>query len=356
MPLSILRSVMRGEFVRIYLTGGNHRHLYSHFPVSAIGSDGQYLKSNSVAVTDQPEFYVKPEAADGDTTIHWLLMLKNRIHEDALGSAKSVEDDDSHLSRRAKTFIYGPSDIQGKEAGAISSIEGPFEIARFRTEKNARIAMSLAISAAIKAGLITKSAKIRSELIQKHQGRKWLKVAGMTTLGGVSLAALLVVTALIHDKNAIATVATEVSREVPNSNTAIRYGTGGASPEKTAYVFTDPSCKDCRTYQPAIATLQNEGFDVWVFPIAVMSGSKEVLNAIMCSEDKLEAWNHLIQSGALLPSRNTKCITNDAGSINAKLFDAFNFKNVPATILGNGVIFEGVKSSDEILKLIALKS
>jgi thiol-disulfide isomerase/thioredoxin len=339
---SKLKARRLGESVSIIKAKEGFNVIRLHFPFSAL--PGKPMHGFSIGVSNgEPDFFIESaiDAFDEKNLDQsgWNLSLRNHVYsKDEASSSQAVNDISSPLSQNETV------------------VPVPLVLASFSTEKNAHYALDIAQAAMKKNGFgkkITTDSRANkgSHISKKKSGiLKWtLRLsASIVIVIGASLLYLLGATT-ISAKKTIETATASVKAELPSGDTAIYYSSNGTDKKKVIYIFTDPGCENCKKYHPVAFELQKKGFDVWVFPLAVMDGSQKSIAAVMCSPDRQTAWNGVMQTGRVVDT--AACTSKDAGSINMKLFDAFHFKDAPTTILGNGVVFEGVKSTAEIEKL-----
>lgn len=235
----------------------------------------------------------------------------------------------------------------------------------FNNESDARNAMTL-ISLATESNLakhvpnpqvapLGQQGKVgsRSDSTQNQRPRSTLRFIGASFLAGFAmLAVLLVGSALFLVKPPLQAPSNISNIPVtpamqPGVATSLHYGPGKNDPKSSVYVFSDPNCPDCIRMQQTIKDLAKDGFDVYVFPLGVLPGSRDKVTQVMCSTNREAAW--LGEASSKL----TTCPGADASELNFQLFSAFGFTNAPTVILANGVITAGYRSSAEIKRLNA---
>ena len=311
-----------GESISIVKAKDGFNVVRLHFPISSI--PGKPQNGFSVGVSNGcPQFKIEPafdafdekaNASDGS----WDLVLVNHINNE-----RSVDP----ASERAAA---------------------PLVLASFINEDMAKYALDIANASAMKH--FGKSHSSASRLPQWRPILKWSFRIGLSMVAVAGLSFLVILGATtIKTRDAIVAVSAKVKSELPSSDTAIHYGPGTTDRSKIIYIFTDPGCTDCKKYHQISSELQRKGFDVWIFPLSVMEGSDKQIASVMCSRDRVAAWDNVMKNIPVQDMQN--CMSKDAGSINTKLFDAFHFRDAPTTILGNGVVFEGVKDVPDIEKL-----
>ncbi|MDO8728652.1 MAG: thioredoxin fold domain-containing protein [bacterium] len=335
--LSKLRARRLGESVSIIKAKDGFNVVRLHFPYSAL--PGKPLHGFSIGISNGiPDFFIEPatDAFDEKTLDQggWNLTLRNHVH-----------------SKAEESLVKASNDI-----ASLPAAPAPLILASFDTEKNAAYALDIAQAALKKNGstrmIMTRSSTANQNHIsnQKSGIMKW-SLRLVTSIVFVVVASFLYLlgSTTVSAKKTIETATALVKAELPSADTAIHYSSNTIDKNKILYIFTDPGCENCKKYHPIASALQKKGYDVWIFPLAVMEGSQHSIAAVMCSDDRTSAWNAVMQTGQILNSPT--CASKDAGAINMKLFDAFHFKDAPTTILGNGVVFEGVKSASDIEQL-----
>lgn len=340
--LSKLKARRLGESVSIIKAKEGFNVIRLHFPYSAL--PGKPMHGFSIGVSNgEPDFFIESaiDAFDDKTLGQsgWNLSLRNHVYnKDEALSSKAVKD---LTSPPSQTEIIAPV---------------PLILASFDTEKNALYALDIAQAAMKKNGLariiITYAGANKENHISKKKSGifKWPLRLAVSIVVVISASFLYLLGATtVAAKRTIETATASVKAELPSGDTAIHYPSNSTDKSKVIYIFTDPGCENCKKYHPVAFELQKKGFDVWIFPLAVMDGSQKSIAAVMCSQDRQFAWNGVMQTGRVVDA--PACFSKDAGSINMKLFDAFHFRDAPTSILGNGVVFEGIKSTADIEKL-----
>lgn len=322
---SKLKARRLGESISIVKAKDNFNVVRLHFPVSSL--PGRPQNGFSVGVSNGiPQFQIEPafDAFDGKSNAHggeWDLVLLNHVEREKAG--------DQVTSQEAM----------------------PLVLASFMNEKLAKYALDVANASVKKCFGRTRDAIVPH--VSASQTRPFLKwtlrvCLSLVAVVGISFAVILGSTT-IKTRNAIAAVSAKVKSELPSSDTAIHYGAGTSDKSKIIYIFTDPGCTECKKYHEISSRLQQKGFDVWIFPLSVMDGSAKNVASVMCSRDRLTAWDSVMKNMPVKDAGN--CASKDAGVVNLQLFDAFHFRDAPTTILANGIVFEGVKEVSEIEKL-----
>jgi len=119
-------------------------------------------------------------------------------------------------------------------------------------------------------------------------------------------------------------------------------------------IFTDPNCAYCKRQEKEMVDLTDA--TVYIFPIAMLQGSKEKATAIWCSSDRLQAWeDHMLRG--VDPAPGKVCDTSALSRISseAKKLDVVV---TPTLVFEDGIMRPGwqrLELLDENLTSSSLK-
>jgi thiol:disulfide interchange protein DsbC len=117
----------------------------------------------------------------------------------------------------------------------------------------------------------------------------------------------------------------------------------GDGSRKMAY-FTDPNCGYCKKLEHELKSVDNVTLYLFLYPI--FEGSAEKVRAILCSDDKVKAWDDLMLNG-VQPAAG-KCDTPTAKVM--ELGRKLKVNGTPALIFANGVINPGFMPAADLNK------
>ena len=321
-----------GEFARV-VNNGKGKVLVAHFPNSSVER-----KRVEIAISGSPSFLIRRADPEDLDCGPWIL-------------GASTESENHAMSTRARELI-----LADKSSSDDAIYRLPFRIASFNNKIDADHALNLVNDALRRDARITKSEESNPGASGGSTNHGFLnfiwqamKYALICTFLGAST---LVLTGflIIHHRGPSPSIASLQVLQ-PGKSTAIHYGPD--TNLKTLYVFSDPSCSDCKKMQETISELAGRGVDIWVFPLSVMKGSDDKVRAAICAKDPAKAWSKLVQENTA-PDTNLHCSAEKAGEVNLELFNAFNLQDAPTTVLSNGVIVANYRSADEITKMLQL--
>ncbi|PHM37639.1 hypothetical protein Xmau_03857 [Xenorhabdus mauleonii] len=106
---------------------------------------------------------------------------------------------------------------------------------------------------------------------------------------------------------------------------------------RTLYIFSDPSCPNCKIIEPALEEL-SRNYNVEIFPVSIIGGQQtaNLVTPILCtpSQERKSFWKQLYQADVGMNPNNQQAslASCDIGEqALAKNDAAFNFYNLPGT-------------------------
>lgn len=108
----------------------------------------------------------------------------------------------------------------------------------------------------------------------------------------------------------------------------------GDGSRKMAY-FTDPNCGFCKKLEQELKEVNNVTLYLFLYPI--FEGSAEKVQGVLCSADKVKAWDDLMLNGVQPAPGKCAVPTDKVRQLGAKL----KVNGTPALIFANGVINPG---------------
>lgn len=162
-------------------------------------------------------------------------------------------------------------------------------------------------------------------------------------------------------------IARTLKRGVITGDYSVDLGKGGGP---DVYVFSDPLCPHCRDAEQLFEDLANEGLNVHVFPVTVItegyrSGRPDLyektlkeVKSLLCNRDEQRSKNWLqlmTRTPALTATKQEPLQSCAAGNIalstNNDMYHAIGLQGTPALINANGDIF----SPEDVLSVPAVK-
>lgn len=119
----------------------------------------------------------------------------------------------------------------------------------------------------------------------------------------------------------------------------------GNGQRKMAY-FTDPNCGYCQKLEAELKNVDN--ITLYLFMLTLFNGSDVKVRGVLCSEDKVKAWDDLMQNHVQPPAGT--CETNTAKVM--EFSKTLNVNGTPALIFADGVIVPGYIPATEIEKAL----
>jgi thiol:disulfide interchange protein DsbC len=108
----------------------------------------------------------------------------------------------------------------------------------------------------------------------------------------------------------------------------------GDGSRKMAY-FTDPNCGYCKKLEHELQGITDVTLYLFLFPI--FDGSAEKVQGVLCSADKVKAWDDMMLNGVTPAAGKCATGTDKVRQLGAKL----KVNGTPALIFANGVINPG---------------
>tara|TARA_Y100001960_G_scaffold193866_1_gene202959 strand:- start:2310 stop:3020 length:711 start_codon:yes stop_codon:yes gene_type:complete len=109
-------------------------------------------------------------------------------------------------------------------------------------------------------------------------------------------------------------------------------------------IFSDPNCGYCKRLEKELTHINNVTIYTLLYPI--LKGSKEISEAIWCSDNKLESWREFMLNGKI-PTRK-KC--NTPIDTILETGKSYGFNSTPTIIFTNGKVIPGMISAEMIEK------
>lgn len=119
----------------------------------------------------------------------------------------------------------------------------------------------------------------------------------------------------------------------------------GDGSRKLAY-FTDPNCGYCKKLERELQKVNNVTLYLFLYPI--FPGSDEKVQGVLCSKDKIKAWDDLMLSG-IQPAAAT-CATPTAKV--QELARRLRLQGTPALIFADGQLVPGFLPASELEKAL----
>lgn len=109
-------------------------------------------------------------------------------------------------------------------------------------------------------------------------------------------------------------------------------------------IFSDPNCGYCKRLEKELVHISNVTIYTFLYPI--LNGSKEIAEAIWCSDNRLKSWNNFMFNG--VRATGTSCET----PIDTLLQTGkkYGFNSTPTIVFANGTIVPGMLSAEMIEK------
>jgi thiol:disulfide interchange protein DsbC len=109
-------------------------------------------------------------------------------------------------------------------------------------------------------------------------------------------------------------------------------------------IFSDPNCGYCKRLEKELVHINNVTIYTLLYPI--LNGSKEIAEAIWCSDNRLGSWNNFMLNG-VRPS-GTDCEAPIDTLLQSGKKHGFN--STPTIVFANGTIVPGMISAERIEK------
>ena len=114
--------------------------------------------------------------------------------------------------------------------------------------------------------------------------------------------------------------------------------------ERKLVIFSDPNCGYCKRLEKELIHINNVTIYTFLYPI--LKGSKEISEAIWCSDDKLKSWNNFMLNGTTPTEKDCEAPINALLKTGKK----YGFNSTPTIIFANGKIVPGMISAEMIEK------
>ncbi len=109
-------------------------------------------------------------------------------------------------------------------------------------------------------------------------------------------------------------------------------------------IFSDPNCGYCKRLEKELVHINNVTIYTLLYPI--LNGSKEIAEAIWCSDNKLESWNNFMFNGVRPSGTSCEAPIDTLLQTGKKL----GFNSTPTIVFANGTIVPGMISAEMIEK------
>ena len=115
---------------------------------------------------------------------------------------------------------------------------------------------------------------------------------------------------------------------------------------RTMAYFTDPNCGYCKKLEQELRDVDNVTLYLFLYPI--FEGSAEKVQGILCSADKVKAWDDLMLNGVQPAAGTCDVPTGKVMELGRKL----KVNGTPALIFANGVINPGYMPAANLNKAL----
>lgn len=119
----------------------------------------------------------------------------------------------------------------------------------------------------------------------------------------------------------------------------------GNGSRKLAY-FTDPNCSYCKKLERELQKVNNITLYLFLYPI--FPGSDEKVQGVLCSKDRIKAWDDLMLKGVQPPSATCATATAKVLELGRKL----RIQGTPALIFSDGQLAPGYLPAEELEKAL----
>jgi len=109
-------------------------------------------------------------------------------------------------------------------------------------------------------------------------------------------------------------------------------------------IFSDPNCGYCKRLEKELLHINNVTIYTLLYPI--LNGSKEIAEAIWCSDNRLESWSNFMVNG--VSPNGAGCATPIDTLL--QIGKKHGFNSTPTIIFTNGTIIPGMISAEMIEK------
>ena len=114
--------------------------------------------------------------------------------------------------------------------------------------------------------------------------------------------------------------------------------------EHKLVIFSDPNCGYCKRLEKELIHINNVTIYTFLYPI--LKGSKEISEAIWCSDDKLKSWNSFMLNGTTPTGGNCDAPIDTL----LKIGKQHGFNSTPTIVFANGKTVPGMISAEIIEK------
>lgn len=112
-------------------------------------------------------------------------------------------------------------------------------------------------------------------------------------------------------------------------------------------VFTDPDCPYCKQLEKELTNVTDVTVYIFLFPLTQLHpDASRKARAIWCSNDRVKAWDDLMQSGKEPGEGEKECATPIADI--AKLAQRLNISGTPGIVFSNGKLVPGAVPAEQI--------
>lgn len=115
----------------------------------------------------------------------------------------------------------------------------------------------------------------------------------------------------------------------------------GNGSRKLAY-FTDPNCGYCKKLERELQKVNNVTLYLFLYPI--FPGSDEKVQGVLCSKDKVKAWDDMMLNGVQPAAGNCVTATAKVQELGRKL----RLQGTPALIFADGQVVPGFLPAAEL--------
>jgi len=114
--------------------------------------------------------------------------------------------------------------------------------------------------------------------------------------------------------------------------------------ERKLVIFSDPNCGYCKRLEKELVHINNVTIYTLLYPI--LNGSKEIAEAIWCSDNRQKSWNNFMFNGVRPTGTNCEAPIDILLQTGKK----YGFNSTPTIIFTNGTIVPGMISAEMIEK------
>ncbi len=109
-------------------------------------------------------------------------------------------------------------------------------------------------------------------------------------------------------------------------------------------IFSDPNCGYCKRLEKELVHINNVTIYTLLYPI--LNGSKEIAEAIWCSDNRLGSWSNFMLNGVRPAGKSCKTPIDTLLQTGKK----HGFNSTPTIVFANGTIVPGMISAEMIEK------